>query len=65
MKTLFILLSIISIIWWVVAKLVNKYSYEAQHENLKLPDSIAFLSLASWCSSASCSSPSSPPRSVA
>lgn len=43
MKTLFILLSIISIIWWVVAKLVNKYSYEAQHENLKLPDSIAFL----------------------
>ena len=43
MKTLFILLSLACIIWFIVASLVNKYSYAAQHEGLKLPASKWFL----------------------
>ena len=43
MKTFFILISIIAIIWWIVAKCVNKFSYEAKHEGLHLPDHLAFL----------------------
>ena len=43
MKTFFMLLAIISMLWWAIAKLVNKYNYEAQHGELHLPDHIAFL----------------------
>lgn len=43
MKTFIVLISLIAIIWWIVAKLVNKYSWEAKHDGLHLPDSTAFL----------------------
>ena len=43
MKTLFILLAIVAIAWWVIAKCFNKFSWEAKHENKHLPDSLAFL----------------------
>lgn len=43
MKTLFILLSILAIIWWVAAKIVNKCTYEGKNGEVKLPDSPVFL----------------------
>lgn len=43
MKTFLIILSLISIVWWIVAKLVNKYTYEGQHGEVRLPDSLAFV----------------------
>lgn len=43
MKALFIFLALISIIWWAVAKLVNKYNYDAKRGEFHLPDSIMFL----------------------
>jgi len=43
MKGFIILISLLAIIWWIVAKLLNKYSWEAKHENRHLPDSPAFL----------------------
>ena len=43
MKGFIVLISLLAIIWWIIAKLLNKYSWEAKHENRHLPDSPAFL----------------------
>lgn len=42
MKALFIFISMVLIAWWIIAKLVNKYSYEAKRDGLNLPDSVMF-----------------------
>ena len=42
MKAIIVLISLVAIIYWIVAKCVNK-SYEAKQNNLHLPDSVAFL----------------------
>ena len=36
-------ISLLAIAWWIIAKLFNKYSWEAKHEKRPLPDSPAFL----------------------
>ena len=43
MKGFIVFISFLAIIWWIVAKCVNKYSWASKHENLHLPDSVAFL----------------------
>ena len=46
MKTFFILIAILAIIWFIAAKIINNTSYEIEHgEVKKLPDSIWFLVL--------------------
>ena len=46
MKAFFILIAILAILWYVVAKIVNNTSYDIKHgEVKKLPDSVWFLIL--------------------
>ena len=43
MKAFIAFISLLAIIWWIVAKLVNKYSWAARHDGTHLPDSPAFF----------------------
>ena len=43
MKALIIFLSLVAIVWFIVARCVNKYSYDGKNGDLHLPDSPAFL----------------------
>lgn len=43
MKTILVLLSILSIIWFVVARLLNKYNEDLKDDGVHLPDSLGFL----------------------
>ena len=43
MKTILVLLSILSIIWFIVARLLNKYNEDLKDDDVHLPDSLGFL----------------------
>ena len=43
MKAFIILLSIVSIIWWIVATIVNKHTYGGKDGEIHLPDNVMFL----------------------
>ena len=43
MKTILVLLSVLSIIWFIVARLLNKYNEDLKDDDVHLPDSFAFL----------------------
>ena len=49
MKALIIFLSLVAIVWFIVARCVNKYSYDGKNGDLHLPDSPAFLVVGIIC----------------